>query len=183
MPFPYPYENISSITKFLLKISIMRHKKIKVSLEEGKSSKSEYLNCVSCVACIGSHRQVGSPDQPTAGPVAPLCVMRVTMNMLKTLHKWELLSEPASVSHRFYHHCCCQVRLSFTTKSHIPERDLSMEMAIVMPIFFLSFFLFFFFCCGCCPCGHGTLCLRGIYVQYIQLEKMYLKIRKIKILP
>jgi len=45
----------------------MRHKKIKVSLEEGKSSKSEYLNCVSCVACIGSHRQVGSPDQPTAG--------------------------------------------------------------------------------------------------------------------
>ena len=75
MPFPYPYENISSITNFLLKISIMRHKKIKFSLEEGKSSKSQYLNCVSCVASIGSHKQVGTSDQPTAGPVAPLCVM------------------------------------------------------------------------------------------------------------
>ena len=53
----------------------MRHKKIKVSLEEGKSSKSQYLNCVSCVASTGSHRQVGTSDQPTAGPVAPPCVM------------------------------------------------------------------------------------------------------------
>ena len=130
---------------FCWKISIMRHKKIKVSLEEGKSSKSQYLNCVSCVASTGSHRQVGTSDQPTAGPVAPPCVMTESRWMCCRHFINESCFLKLLLSHRFYHHCCCQVRLSFTTKSHIPERDFSMEMAIVMPIFFLSFFLFFFF--------------------------------------
>ena len=130
---------------FCWKISIMRHNKIKVSLEEDKSSKSQYLNCVSCVASTGSHRQVGTSDQPTAGPVAPPCVMTESRWMCCRHFINESCFLKLLLSHRFYHHCCCQVRLSFTTKSHIPERDFSMEMAIVMPIFFLSFFLSFFF--------------------------------------
>lgn len=70
MASPYLCASISSITNLPLKISIMRHEEIKFPLEEGKSSKSQYLNCVSCKASVGSHRQVGTPDQPIAGPVA-----------------------------------------------------------------------------------------------------------------
>ena len=132
---------------FCWKISIMRHEKIKFSLEEGKSFKFQYLNCVSCVTSIGSHWQVGTSDQLTAGPITWLRAMtgswwmccRHFINESCFLKLFLFLTG-------FYHHCCYQVRLSFTTKSHIPERDFSMEMTIFMTIFF-SFFLFFVLFC------------------------------------
>ena len=189
MPFPYPYENISSITNFLLKISIMRHKKIKFSLEEGKSSKSQYLNCVSCVASIGSHKQVGTSDQPTAGPVAPLCVM--------TESWW-------TCCRHFINKSCFLKLLLYLTGFIITVAVRLGYLSQLSPIylkeilawrwlflcqfsFFLSFFFFFFFFFV-----FAVVAVRVVMVLFVSeafmfniynWKKMYLKIRKIKILP
>ena len=172
---------------FCWKISIMRHEKIKFSLEEGKSSKFQYLNCVSCVTSIGSHWQVGTSDQLTAGPITWLLAMtgswwmccRHFINESCFLKLFLFLTG-------FCHHCCYQVSYLLPLSPIYLKEISAWRWLFLWQFSFLSFcflFCFVLFCCGCCPCGHGTLCLRGTYVQYRQLEKMYLKIRKIKILP